>query len=148
MSLVRLLSGLVIGGWVAAGGHASGEVLRVEGEILGVEMFLFDQVEGPLLEYPFDRGPVPYVGKFTYEPQVGLALFEISIDSCEAGGLCMLEIDLETGMSQLVRNPTTFRLARNLFAGVVRNDAAALVVDYKSPRRPEEWVSSFDFSLD
>jgi hypothetical protein len=146
MNHLRLLVGATICGWVAVGGQARGEVLRVEGEILGVEFFLFDEVEGPLVAYPIGRGPMPYVGTLTYEPESALAKFEVSIDSCPVGAGCMYQIDLETGVVQAV--PTTFRLARNLFAGVVRNDAAALVIDYTSPRMPPEWETSFDLSLD
>ena len=91
---------------------------------------------------------MPYVGTFTYEPQAGLALFELSIESCDVRGPCLLEVDLETGMSRVVSDPTTFRLEHNLFPGVVRNDAAALVVDYASPREPERWVTSFELTLD
>ena len=52
MSRVSLTIGLALCGWLAVGGQSRGEVLRVEGEILGVEFFLFDEVEGPLLGYP------------------------------------------------------------------------------------------------
>jgi hypothetical protein len=132
---------------------AAGEVLHVEGEILGASLpwsyRLFDQRDGPLLGFPVHLAPVPYSGVLRVDAQRSLASFQVSIDSCFAeAAYCYSAVDLETGNIQNVSTPTTYRLAANLFAGVVRNDAFALVIDYTSPLRPEEWTTSFALALD
>jgi hypothetical protein len=132
---------------------AAGEVLHVEGQILGASLpwsdRVFDEREGPLLGFPVHLAPVPYSGILRVDAQRSLASFQVSVDSCFAEADYRLSaVDLETGNIENVSAPTTYRLAANLFAGVVRNDTAALVIDYTSPVRPEEWTTSFALTLD
>jgi hypothetical protein len=149
-------TGLVVAvlvAWSLLVATTAGEVLHVEGQILGASLpwsdRLFDERDGPLLGFPVHLAPVPYSGILWVNAQRSLASFQVSIDSCFAeADYCFSAVDLETGHIERVSVPTTYRLAANLFASVVRNDAASLVIDYTSPLQPEKWTTSFALALD
>jgi len=104
---------------------ASAQIFHLEGEITNGAFFVPDPGGGP--DIVFRNFPVAYAGIFNNQPASSLATFEFIPDT---GG------------------PTATQTIReNLFPGVLRNDAATLVVDYlTSP--PQAFMTSFDLTLD
>jgi hypothetical protein len=150
MSRMSLVAAL-IAAWSLSEAGASGEVLRVEGEILGAVLpwtdRLFDERDGPLLAFPSDRTPLPYVGILTVDAENSRASFEVSIDSCLARAeYCPTLVDLETGTTEDTYIPTTYRLAANLFEGILRNDASEVRIEHTAPSL--SGVTSFALVLD
>jgi hypothetical protein len=142
---------LLIGIWSLCWAEAKGQVFRVEGDIVHASLpwtdRLFDGQDGPLLAFPSDRIPVPYVGTLTVDAENSRASFEVSIDSCIAGSeYCLMSHDLESGVADSVFTPTTYRLAANLFEGILRNDASEVRIDYVAPSL--SGVTSFGLQLD
>lgn len=139
--------------WSLFATATSAEVLNVEGEIASGSFTwsnsLFDERDGPLLGFPTHLGNVPYTGTLTVDAASAFASFQVSIDSCLAGNeYFATAVNVETGQTEYVHTPTTFRLLRNLFDGIVRNDASAVIIEYVSTPQPGEWVTSFNFELD
>jgi hypothetical protein len=127
-----------------------GETLRVEGVLGGSfpwSSIFFDESD-PAFEFlPSQFGGVPYRGLLTIDTENAFASFEVDAYTCAIGSsYCVKSADMCTGTVAEV--PSTYRLDRNLFDGIVQNDADGLVIEYTSPRQPGEWVTSFALTLD
>jgi hypothetical protein len=119
------LAAVVLPAVVLSVDKASAQIFHIEGEITDGAFFVPDPGGGP--DIVFHDFPAAYTGIFNYQPASSLATFEFTPDT---GG------------------PTaTQTIPENLFAGVLQNDAAALVVDYlTSPL--QAFMTSFDLTLD
>ncbi len=117
----RLLA--IVAVWLAANSSRAVELILFEGQL--TEGGFYVSPDGPPYQV-LPESPVAYEAAFSYDAAEGVATFYFT----------PLVDDLDG---------TQF-IDANLFPGVVRNDAAALVVDYNPPLQP--LMNFVDLSLD
>ena len=108
---------------LAPSAAAASELIFLKGELTEGAFFAFGEAQ-PVI---FDDFPVPYTATFSYQPEIAQAAFYF-IPLAEGG------------------EPEPQRIFENLFPGVQRSDAEALVVDHDPP--VAGFMDLFDLTLD